>query len=484
MQQTVSFKAFLHIIGSRPVAYHKIFTDITGSLAAGVFLSQCCYWSQVAKDEDGWFYHTADQFQEELGISRKEQATARRILTQHGFLQEKRAGLPARLYYRVDYQNLISALDSHSPTPKTPNSPPDQPVDQVDDVFIDSGESLISSDQPGENLISPKGKSRVAPKGNQDLPQGQISFSPKGETKENIKEIKAKNIHECGTASLRSPSRAAPTTQPALLFPVEEPPKPKKPKPPKTAERDPLLDNPAVAAVRELTHLWPPALARTEIAETVTDIDLWRKCVKFVVLRTGRNNNYDYMLDCYRDPSKMNPPIRSGLRPVDTTPRPPIGMSPRPTHAPPPTVPGLPERQFGPDGYDQFGYDRDGSRNPFLPPLDEQLSLLRKLLTQGQTPEQFFAGPLGPDYPTEFRVEFAQKWQLVKRGLEILEQTNAYQQEIEYYGFPFDLTDNVNFRLFWDRINGVAPVAFFWWPELIPYFGASDQLPDPKRAVS
>lgn len=256
-------------------------------------------------------------------------------------------------------------------------------------------------------------------------------------------------------------------------------------KPRKSApkERDPLLDNPAVALTRELTHLWPPALVRAKIAETVTDIDLWRKCVEFVALRTGRTNNYDYMLDCYREPWKLNPATRA-LRSVETGPKPPVGTLATPTPQLAPVVPGLPQRVFGPDGFDQFGYDVAGRRNPFDPPVTEKLFTLQVLLERRQTPDEYFQTPNGSRYDERRRAELSAQWDLVQRAFGILLQFPKYQERAERDGWPVEVSDNETLRLFWDRINGISPTSFFWWSELLPHFGASDRLPDPNLAVS
>ena len=107
----VSLKTILSANGCRPVAYFTIYTTLTGSVTAGLLLSQCCYWSALATD--GWFYHTASQFTAETGMSRREQEMARRKLVALGFLEEKRAGMPAKTHFRVNEPAVISAVDQY-----------------------------------------------------------------------------------------------------------------------------------------------------------------------------------------------------------------------------------------------------------------------------------------------------------------------------------------------------------------------------------
>lgn len=87
----------------RPIAYHKCFADISGSVVAAVMLSQSVYWTKTLPPEkDGWFYKTAAEWQEETGMTRSEQENARRKLKTIGVLQEKKEGVPCKLYYRIN----------------------------------------------------------------------------------------------------------------------------------------------------------------------------------------------------------------------------------------------------------------------------------------------------------------------------------------------------------------------------------------------
>lgn len=104
----VPLKTVLSSNGQRPVAYFTIYTTLTNSVTAGLFLSQCCYWSALATD--GWFYQTASQFTSETGMSRREQETARRKLVALGFLEEKRNGSPAKIRFRVNESAIIEAI--------------------------------------------------------------------------------------------------------------------------------------------------------------------------------------------------------------------------------------------------------------------------------------------------------------------------------------------------------------------------------------
>ena len=106
--------ALLEVVTSKPIAYYVAFANVGGGVTSGVFLSQLLYWTGKGKDPDGWIYKVQGEWEQETGLTRREQETARKRLRQVGILQEKRAGVPARLHYRVDVDKLIDLLADKS----------------------------------------------------------------------------------------------------------------------------------------------------------------------------------------------------------------------------------------------------------------------------------------------------------------------------------------------------------------------------------
>ena len=53
----------------RPIAYHRVFVTLTGSVKAAVLLSQAVYWQKRAKQTDGWWYKTAEDWEDETVLS-------------------------------------------------------------------------------------------------------------------------------------------------------------------------------------------------------------------------------------------------------------------------------------------------------------------------------------------------------------------------------------------------------------------------------
>ena len=108
----------------RPIAFHRCFVDPTGSITAALMLSQALYWQQRTKDPDGWWYKTREEWREETGMSRWEQEEARKRLRRVGVMREERRGIPARLWYRVDEEQLLALLAKTDP-PAEPDAGPE-----------------------------------------------------------------------------------------------------------------------------------------------------------------------------------------------------------------------------------------------------------------------------------------------------------------------------------------------------------------------
>ena len=104
-----SISHLLHLL-DRPIAFHRCFVTLTGSVTAALMLSQALYWQRRCKDPEGWWYKTRDDWAEETGLSRYEQEGARKRLRKLGVMQEHLRGVPATIWYRVNEERLLEGL--------------------------------------------------------------------------------------------------------------------------------------------------------------------------------------------------------------------------------------------------------------------------------------------------------------------------------------------------------------------------------------
>lgn len=92
-----------------PIAYSVNLARITGDAKATLFLGQLIYWTRVGTDvieHEGWIFKTRLEWENETGLSRYEQESARLLLVQKGLIEEFRTGVPLRLSFRVNAGNL------------------------------------------------------------------------------------------------------------------------------------------------------------------------------------------------------------------------------------------------------------------------------------------------------------------------------------------------------------------------------------------
>jgi hypothetical protein len=98
------------LLGQRCVAFHPKLVLVTGRVTAGLMLSQAIYWTRklaIAESaRQGWFWKTREEWRNETGLSRREQDSARQALKDLGLWLEKRVGMPAKVWYRIDLDTL------------------------------------------------------------------------------------------------------------------------------------------------------------------------------------------------------------------------------------------------------------------------------------------------------------------------------------------------------------------------------------------
>lgn len=94
----------------RAVAYYPALSKFFGSVNASIFFSQLYYWQARSTDETGVF-KTASEWTDETGLSYREQATARKILTKAGFLTETHRRLAHKVFYRLNLEVVDAAFD-------------------------------------------------------------------------------------------------------------------------------------------------------------------------------------------------------------------------------------------------------------------------------------------------------------------------------------------------------------------------------------
>ena len=95
-----------------PIVFHRSFVSL-GGVTGALLLSQMCYWSKRTQHPESWFWKTQEQWEEETGLTRKEQETARKRLVSCGAISEKKEGIPCKIWFKVNYERIFELIKSN-----------------------------------------------------------------------------------------------------------------------------------------------------------------------------------------------------------------------------------------------------------------------------------------------------------------------------------------------------------------------------------
>jgi hypothetical protein len=159
-------KLLLESIGDRPIAFHRIYAKIGGSIHAGIFLAQSAYWSSTKKEKDGWFWKTREQWTEETCIDRHYQLRVRSTLKGMGVLEEREDRLDHKLYFRVNFQRLYELILEHQDTaPEVVPEPENEATPSAGTTAVKDSETLTLTE------TTPETTSEVGRSESQSQPQ-------------------------------------------------------------------------------------------------------------------------------------------------------------------------------------------------------------------------------------------------------------------------------------------------------------------------
>lgn len=82
------------------------------ALMLGELASESEYWRKQGKLEDGYFYSTVKNIEENTTLSDKKQRTALALLKELGIVDFKLKGLPAKRYIKINEDALMKALQN------------------------------------------------------------------------------------------------------------------------------------------------------------------------------------------------------------------------------------------------------------------------------------------------------------------------------------------------------------------------------------
>ncbi|TAL87320.1 MAG: hypothetical protein EPN74_02025 [Rhodanobacter sp.] len=95
-----------------PITIHRVFVELCGNLNAAAVLTDLGYLAQDTGDD--WISVPQNDWAERLGLSPKEQVTARRLLKDRGFVEEVLTGMPPKLLFRVCWLTIDAAIKAQA----------------------------------------------------------------------------------------------------------------------------------------------------------------------------------------------------------------------------------------------------------------------------------------------------------------------------------------------------------------------------------
>lgn len=102
------------------LAYYPKLSRFFKSVKISIFYNQLLYWSTRTDDPLG-VYKSAEEWEEETGLSYREQATARAALVKWGFMVETHKRLQHRIYFCLIEDAIDAAWEVWEATGKSPN---------------------------------------------------------------------------------------------------------------------------------------------------------------------------------------------------------------------------------------------------------------------------------------------------------------------------------------------------------------------------
>jgi hypothetical protein len=105
-----SYDVLKRLLSDRPIAFHPALARAFGGINEALFFQQIAYWSDKGADPE-WIYKTQADLEGETALARTQQENARRKLRALGVLEEQKRGVPARLYYRVNWEATFALLE-------------------------------------------------------------------------------------------------------------------------------------------------------------------------------------------------------------------------------------------------------------------------------------------------------------------------------------------------------------------------------------
>lgn len=166
----MSFSQYLRQLG-QPIAYYPQLAKPLGGVTAAILFGQLFFWQDKTTNPLG-VYKTQAELEQETGLSRREQETARKKLVELGILIETHKRLEHRIYFKLDLAKFDALMADirEATNPPFPNGTSEHSPMAESDIREATNPPFVNTEITTENTnnippISPQGEiSSAAPK--------------------------------------------------------------------------------------------------------------------------------------------------------------------------------------------------------------------------------------------------------------------------------------------------------------------------------
>lgn len=101
---------FLRELNARPIAVYPIYIEFARSVNAGLLLSQLMFYFQSLKKDK--IFKTNEEICAETMLTINELRAAKKIIKECGFIETSKEGLPARTFYKIDWDKYYKTMSA------------------------------------------------------------------------------------------------------------------------------------------------------------------------------------------------------------------------------------------------------------------------------------------------------------------------------------------------------------------------------------
>ncbi|MDG6453603.1 DNA replication protein [Glaesserella parasuis] len=147
----MSFSQKLRQLG-QPIAYYPQLAKPLGGVTAAILFGQLFFWQDKTSNPLG-VYKTQAELEQETGLSRREQETARKKLVELGILVETHKRLEHRIYFKLDLVKFDALMDDirEEAKPPLPNVTNEHSPMAESDIREEAKPPFVNTENTSEN---------------------------------------------------------------------------------------------------------------------------------------------------------------------------------------------------------------------------------------------------------------------------------------------------------------------------------------------